>query len=97
MTKTDKEDTSLKHEVMETLIEAACRHPVNKGALDAARQNLLDQEGEATLIETCAVLGALDMMTKVADSTGRPAMTKGFSRIMKTVVPVVRFFSGPKQ
>ncbi len=40
------------------------------GELDAVRQELVDATDEAFMIDAAAVVGAFEMMTRVADGTG---------------------------
>ncbi len=49
------------------------------GELDAVRQELVDATDEAFMIDAAAVVGAFEMMTRVADGTGtsHPAARMG--------------------
>lgn len=73
------------------MIEWALVRPVDTAKLDAARKALVEREGEACMVELAAVIGSIDIFTKFTQTTGKPALPKLMTNIMRFVFGLLRF------
>lgn len=76
---------------LQMLVEAATTRPLNESKLEAARQSLAQGEGEATVVEASAVIGSMDIFTKITQGTGRPALPNFMTKMMRFVFGIIRF------
>mmetsp|Transcript_33166 Transcript_33166/g.61089 ORF Transcript_33166/g.61089 Transcript_33166/m.61089 type:complete len:86 (+) Transcript_33166:324-581(+) len=77
---------------MERMIEAALVRPTDCSKLNEARRLLVESEGEACMVELSAVIGSIDLFNKLTQGTGRPALPKAMTGIMRFVFAIIRFF-----
>jgi hypothetical protein len=67
----DNSDGGLPHgELLNEFIEAVCSHDDERSA--KARQQVLNELGEAALVDTAAVIAAFNGYPRAADATGIP-------------------------
>lgn len=76
---------------IQRLVDAALVRPLNKARLEEVRTTLVEHEGKACLVEVSAVIGAMDMFTKITQATGRPSLPKAMTNIMRIVFAIIRF------
>ena len=85
-------DNSKRYKLLEDLITTAVSRPVSMSAMEQARKALVEGEGEATLVEASALIGAFEEFTKVTQGTGRPPLPESMTTIMRFVFGIIRFF-----
>lgn len=76
---------------IQRVVEEALVRPLDKAKLEEVRTTLLQHEGEACLVEVSAVIGAMDMFTKITQGTGRPPLPKAMTNLMRLVFAIIRF------
>ena len=78
--------------MLEQLVQAASTRPLDPLILSKARDQVVQTQSEATLVEAAAAIGVFELFTKITQGTGRPALPGLMTGIMRYVFAVVRFF-----
>ena len=81
-----------REEALRGLVTAATARPVDLEQVTQARQLVLKEQNEATLVEAAAVLAYKDFVTKITDASGKPPAPALMWSILRTVFAILRFF-----
>ena len=78
--------------MLEQLVQAASTRPLDPLILSKARDQVVQTQSEATLVEAAAAIGVFELFTKISQGTRRPALPVVMTGIMRYVLAIIRFF-----
>ncbi|CAB9499777.1 expressed unknown protein [Seminavis robusta] len=80
-----------REEALQGLVAAVTCRPVDLATVSKARDVVLQDQGEGTLVEAAVVLGLTDAVTKVTDATGKQPLAGLLWTFLKFVFAILRY------